>query len=190
MAALPKRRRFNVVEYYRMADAGILDEDDRVELIRGEIIEMPPIGVGHASVVDRANRLFVFTFRDSVVVRIQNPLRISARDEPVPDLMLLKPRTDFYRERHPMPEDVLLLVEVSDTTLSYDRDKKLPLYAMAGVPEVWIVDLKAQVVRVFLHPVEGHYRDTRTAGHGDHLAPLAFPDMHLAVNDILGEPAP
>jgi Uma2 family endonuclease len=190
MAALPKRRRFTVVEYYQMADAGILNEDDRVELIKGEIIQMPPIGVGHASVVNRLNHLFLHAFGDAVTVTVQNPLRISGRSEPVPDLLLLKPRSDFYGERHPMPEDVLLLVEVSDTTLRYDRDEKLPLYAKASVPEVWIVDLKADLVHTYSRPLGDTYRYEFAWRRGDQHAPTAFPEIKLAVDDILGEPSP
>ena len=186
MVAVPKRRRFTVAEYYQMADAGILTEDDRVELIKGEVIQMPPIGVGHASIVNRLNKLFMVTFGDSAVVTVQNPLRVGARSEPVPDLLLLKPRSDFYRAHHPMPEDVLLLVEVSDTTLRYDRDTKLPLYAETGVPEVWIVDLKADVVHTHSRPGVSEYRDARVRRRGERLAPLAFLDQELAVNDILG----
>ena len=186
MATVPKRRKFNVVEYYCMADAGILDEDDRVELIRGEIIEMPPIGPGHASKVDRLTAHFVTAFAGRANVRIQNPLRLGPRDEPVPDLLLLKPRADFYAERHPMPEDVLLLIEVSDTSLSYDRNTKLPLYAESGVPEVWILDLKRGEIHAYSHPLEKRYRDVRIAGRGARIGPLAFSDIELAADDILG----
>ncbi len=186
MVAVPKRRRFTVAEYYQMADARILTEDDRVELIKGEVIQMPTIGVGHASIVNRLTQLFVVTFGESAVVTVQNPLRVGARSEPVPDLLLLKPRSDFYRERHPMPEDVLLLVEVSDTTLRYDRDVKLPLYAQSGVPEVWIVDLNADVVHTHSRPGVSEYRDAQIKRRGERLVPLAFLDQELAIDDILG----
>src|SRR5436309_1828637 len=146
MAAKPTRRLFTVDEYYRMAKAGILNEDDRVELIEGEIIQLPPIGGPHGSIVIRLNWLFSDRLRGRAVISPQNPFRISARSEPLPDFQLLRPRADFYR-RHPEPPDVLLVVEVSDTTLAYDQRVKIPLYARSGVPEVWIVDIRADLVR-------------------------------------------
>ena len=139
MAAKPTRRLFTVAEYYQMGCAGVLGPDERVELIEGDVIEMPPIGVGHAYHVDRIVRLFARVFGDAVHLRVQNPLHLSDRSEPVPDVMLLQPRPDFYALRHPLPQDVLLLVEVSDTTLAFDTKTKLPLYAREGVREVWIV---------------------------------------------------
>src|SRR6266496_1101040 len=133
MAAKPTRRQFTVAEYYRMGKAGILTEDDRVELIEGEIIQVPPIGVPHASHVDRLLRLFASTLLAVAHISVQNPLRLSVRSEPVPDLMLLRLRPDLYSGAGPTAADVLLLVEVSDTTLSYDLQIKLPLYARHGV---------------------------------------------------------
>src|SRR5688572_716064 len=142
MAAQPTRRRFTVDEYYQMGEAGILTEDDRVELIKGEIIQMPPIGSPHASHLLRISRLFNRFFLEQALIPMQNPLRLGERSEPIPDLMLLRLRPDLYAKGHPTPEDVLLLVEVSDTTLAYDQGTKVPLYARHGVSEVWVVDIK------------------------------------------------
>ncbi len=186
MVAQPARRQFTVDEYYQMGRVGILSEDDRVELIEGEIIEMPPIGGRHASCVNRLNRLFLMALGDSAVVTVQNPLRLDGRSEPVPDVMIVKPRADFYEERHPLPEDVLLLVEVSDSTIGYDRRVKLPLYAQHGVPEVWIADLDRGVIRVHQDPTPDGYRVVHTRRRGDRLVPSAFPDLAFAVDDILG----
>jgi Uma2 family endonuclease len=186
MAAQPARRQFTVAEYYQMGRVGILTEDDRVELIEGEIIEMPPIGGRHSSCVNRLNELFVTAVGSLALVTVQNPLRLDGRSEPVPDVMIVNRRTDFYEAGHPAPEDVLLLVEVSDSTIGYDRRVKLPLYAQYGVPEVWIVDLDRGVIRVHLDPMPDGYRVVRTRRRGDRLAPAAFPDLVFAVDDILG----
>lgn len=186
MAAQPTRRAFSVAEYYQMGEAGILNEDDRVELIEGEIVEMPPIGSPHASCVRRmSQRLFEFV-GTRALVSVQDPLRLSDRSEPVPDLMLLRPRADFYASAHPTAADVFLLIEVSDTTLAYDRGTKVPLYAREGVPEVWIADLKGKRVLVFREPSTAGYRDSHTMRASERLAPTAFPDVEFAISDILG----
>ena len=186
MAVEPARRQFTVDEYYQMASAGILSENDRVELIEGEIIQMPPIGGRHASCVDRIAELFFGAFRGIAQVRVQNPLRLDGLSEPVPDVMLLKRRSDFYAERHPFPQDVLLLVEVSDTTVAYDRRVKLPLYARLGVGEVWIVDLDRSIIDLHREPTSEGYRLIETRRRGERLGPSAFPDQTFSVDDILG----
>ncbi len=186
MAAQPTRRRFTVDEYYRMGEAGILNEDDRVELIKGEIIQMPPIGSPHAAHVLRLTRLFTRALLDEAHVAVQNPLRLSDRSEPVPDLMLLRPRVDFYADAHPTARDVFLAVEVSDSTLRYDERTKVPLYARHGVPEVWIVDLNHELIQVHCDPTPSGYRLIATRRRGESLAAAAFPDRTFAVNDILG----
>jgi Uma2 family endonuclease len=181
-----QRRRFTVHEYYAMADAGILHEDDRVELIEGEIIEMAAIGSQHAACVDRLNRLLVRGAGDSAVVRVQNPVRLSDLTEPQPDLALLRPRDDFYAAGHPGPADTLLIVEVSHTTLGYDRGVKLPLYATARIPEVWIVNPEEGVVEVYREPSGGRYRSEGRAAPGDLLEPLALPGVAVPVERVLG----
>src|SRR5207247_3212709 len=139
-------RRFTVDEYYRMAETGILAEDDRVELLDGEIVEMSPIGPRHAATVTRLDHLFNRLVGDRAIVRAQNPVRLDGYSEPEPDIALVTPRADFYRAEHPTPRDILLIVEVADTSLRYDRHTKLPGYARAGVPEAWLVDLTADRV--------------------------------------------
>ncbi|HZZ62998.1 MAG TPA: Uma2 family endonuclease [Roseiarcus sp.] len=154
----PMRHRLDVGAYYRMAEAGILTPNDRVELIGGEIFDMVPIGSAHAGKTNRLNRLFARAAADGLaVVSVQSPLRLDAYNEPEPDLMLLKPREDDYQGRHPSAADVLLLVEVSETSLVYDRGTKLPLYARFGVPEVWIVDLEGAAIEVYRKPTGGVY---------------------------------
>jgi Uma2 family endonuclease len=185
MAAKPTRRLFTVAEYYQMGCAGILARDERVELIEGEIIQMPPIGVGHAFHVDRIMRLFAQVFGDTVHLRVQNPIHLGDRSEPVPDVMLLQPRVDSYATHHPTPTDVLLLVEVSDTTVAFDTKVKLPLYASEGVAEVWIVDLNVRAVRVNSGPTQRGYQISETKGRGERLTPSAFPERSFLVDDIL-----
>lgn len=139
----PVRHLFSLEEFHRMGHSGIFGEDDRVELIEGEIVEMSPIGSAHAATVNRLNRLLTTQAGERAIVTVQNPLSIPGEDaavdsEPQPDLMLLEPRNDFYAEGHPTPEDVLLLIEVADTTPDFDRTVKLPVYAGGGVAEVWV----------------------------------------------------
>ena len=160
-AAEPTPRRFTVDEYYRMAEAGILSEDDRVELIEGEIIQMPPVGSRHSWRVRRIARLFHTTVGERAEIAVQDPLRLSTRSEPVPDLMLLQLRPD-YETHQPMTADALLVVEVADSTLSYDRRTKVPLYAREGVPEMWLVDLPNGRVTVHREPTPTGYQLTQT----------------------------
>ena len=181
------RRRFTVGEYYQMAQAGILGEDDRVELIDGEIVEMSPIGRRHAGRVNRLTQLFVRRLGDAAVVSVQNPVRLDEHNEPQPDVMLLRPRADFYEGSIPGPADVLLIVEVADTSAALDRRVKLPLYARSGVPEVWLVDLGKNTIRAHRDPTPGGYRTARTVRRGERIAPLALPDAELAAEEILGD---
>lgn len=180
------RRHFTVEDFYRMLEAGILTEDDRVELIDGEIIEMSPIGSRHAASVMRLSILLTERLGRAALVNVQNPLRLSRKTEPLPDVVVLKPRADFYGESHPGPADVLLVVEVADTALSYDRRVKLPLYARAGVPEVWIVNLPKSVVEVYTRPGGETYTEIRKAGRGQALKATGLPSLEVKVDDILG----
>ena len=165
---VPARHRLDVDDYYRMAEAGILGEDDRVELIDGELIDMAPIGQSHAGVVNGLNRVFVMTCGERAVVSVQNPLRLNRLNEPQPDVVVLRPRDDFYQlGTRPGPADVLLLVEVADSSLRYDRAVKLPLYARSGIGEVWIVDLVRRVVDVHRTPSAGGYATVETHGPED-----------------------
>jgi hypothetical protein len=151
MAVQLLKRLFTVVEYHRMAEAGILGEDDRVELLEGEIVQMGPIGSRHASCVKRLVDIFIpLQVGRKVILSVRDPIELGEHSEPQPDLTVLKPRPDFYAKAHPGPADVFLLVEVADlsacnaqagTSAAYDRDMKVPLYAQAGVPEVWVVDV-------------------------------------------------
>jgi Uma2 family endonuclease len=178
------RRRFSVHDYHRMGEAGILHEDDRVELIEGDLVEMAAIGTRHFSCVNGLNRLLVRSVGDEAIVSVQNPVRLSEHTEPQPDLTVLRPRD--YRHALPGPEDVLLLIEVSDTTLAYDRNVKLPLYAKAGIGEVWIVDLQGEVVERHIDPSGDDYRHTERTRRGDRIECSTLPDLTLTADDVLG----
>lgn len=181
----PTRHRLDVGAYYRMAETGILTSNDRVELIGGEIFDMVPIGSAHAGKTNRLNRLFARAAADGLaVVSVQSPLRLDAYNEPEPDLMLLRPRSDDYQDRHPGAADVLLLVEVSETSLVYDRGTKLPLYARFGVPEVWIVDLDGAAIEVCRKVTGDAYalKERLTSGP---LAPALVPVVTIDVAALL-----
>lgn len=180
------RKRFTTQEYEQIAAAGVFAEDDRVELLEGEIVEMSPIGPSHSACIDRLNRLLQRQVKDAAIVRVQSPVRLGQHSEPQPDVSLLQPRDDFYAGGHPEPEDVLLLIEVADSSLSYDRDLKLPLYARAGIGEVWLVGLLPQTVEVFRAPGESGYGERREARRGESLAALNVGGVVLSVADILG----
>ena len=175
------------VEFYlQMLKQGILQEDDRVELLNGEIFDMSPIGSSHAAVVKRLNQLFVVAAEGTVLVSVQDPIRLSNYAMPEPDIALLRPRADFYADAHPGPDDVLLIVEVSDTSLAYDTERKLPAYGAAGIPEVWIVNLNANCIDRHITPTSHGYRLRERLVPGDRFAPGCLPDASLAVADILG----
>ena len=184
--AVDRRYRFTVDQYHRMAEAGIFDPDCRVELVDGVIFEMTPVDPWHSGVVSWLTHRFVTALGDRAVVHVQNPAGLDARSEPQPDVMLLRPRGDFYRTGHPDPADSLLLIEVANTSLRHDRGRKLPVYARTGVVEVWIVNRGARAVEVYRAPSEGSYREREVVGRGGSVAPAAFPDCRLLVDDILG----
>jgi Uma2 family endonuclease len=177
---------FTVAEYNRMGEAGILTEDDRVELVEGEIIEMSPIGRRHAACVDRLTELLSERLNRRAIIRVQNPIVLNDYSEPQPDVALLKRRDDFYEQSLPTPEDVLLVIEVSDTTLEYDRQIKAPLYARAGITEVWIVNLMDEQVEIYAQPENGAYQSQRQAERGQSINSSTALNLTLSVDDILG----
>jgi Uma2 family endonuclease len=177
------RRRFTVHDYHRMGEAGILHEDDRVELIEGEIVEMAAIGTRHFTCVNGLTRLLVRGVGDAAIVSVQNPVRLDEHTEPQPDLTVLRVRD--YRESLPKPEDVLLLIEVSDTTLSYDRGVKLPLYARAGIREVWIVDLVGEVIERRTDPSADGYRGFEKVRRGGKIESAALSELSFSVDAVI-----
>lgn len=179
------RKKFTVEEYHQMIETGVLREDDRLELLDGEIIEMSPIGPRHASCVKKLSRWFWKTLGNRVIVSVQDPIVLVPDSEPQPDVALLVPRSDFYAERHPEPQDVFLAIEVADTSQEYDREVKIPAYARAGIREAWLVDLEARTVTVYREPRRGKYRQVAVLDNGDFASPLAFPRARLKVREIL-----
>jgi Uma2 family endonuclease len=178
------RHRFTVEEYHKMAEAGVFSEDDRVELIEGEVVQMTPIGWRHARCVSNLNMLLAPFAGDRYVVSVQNPITVDEHDEPQSDLALLR---ELPTGRLPGPEEVVLVVEVSDTTLSYDQNVKLPLYARAGISEAWIVDLQGDVVEVYTEPrATGYARMSRYDREDSQLRSEALQDLALPVDQIFG----
>jgi Uma2 family endonuclease len=169
-----------------MAEAGILGEDDRVELVEGVIVEMAAMGSRHAACVDRLNRYLNRLVGEEILIRVQNPIRLDDASEPEPDIALLKPRDDFYAREHPGPGDVLLVIEVSDTSVEYDVEVKLPLYARAGIQEAWLVDLTTETISVHSQPVSGGYRQTLRARRGESVKTGAVSGVEITAEDVLG----
>ena len=169
-----------------MGEAGVFAEGDRVELIEGELIQMSPIGSAHSGAINGTTRALVRAVGDAAIVSVQNPVRLGDHSEPEPDFLLLRPRPDDYRIRTPLAEDVLLLIEVADSSLRYDRAVKLPLYARHGIPEVWIVDLVANTVETFARPEADAYALTGQGSRGETLSPMLLPDVPIPVTAILG----
>jgi Uma2 family endonuclease len=180
------RHFFTVAEYERMGEAGIFKEGDRVELIAGEIVEMSPIGMRHASCVARLTQLLGQALQGRAIVWVQNPVRLDDFSEPQPDVAVLKPRADFYGQALPTPDDVLLLIEVSDTTLEYDRQIKVPLYARALVPEVWIVNLAGERIETYAELEGDAYRMTGQAVRSEEIQAHDIPGLSINVSDVLG----
>jgi Uma2 family endonuclease len=180
------RRTWTADEYYRMAEAGILHEDDRVELIDGEIIEMSPIGSKHAACVDRIGKLLERRIGDTTIIRVQGPIRLNDASEPQPDIAVLHLRADYYADALPTPADVLLVVEVADTSLSYDQQVKLPCYAGTGIAEVWIVDVGRAMLTRYTDPRSSFYANQQHAQRGDAIQSSVFPDLLLAVDQVCG----
>jgi Uma2 family endonuclease len=185
MALEVSRRLFNVHEYHRMVDAGILCEGDRVELIRGEILEMSPIAPRHNAAVLRANNKLVRLVGDHAIVGSQGSVRLDEYDEPQPDIYLLRPKDDFYASGHAGPSDVFLIVEMADSSLEYDQTIKMQLYAETGVPEYWIADIRNDRVIVYSDREKDTYRTVRTLERGDALAPMLLSECSIPVDILL-----
>lgn len=182
------RYRFTVAEYMRMAEAGLFGENSRVELIWGEVVEMSPIYIGHTSTVKRLIRLLTKILDERIILGVQDPVQLSDDSMPQPDIAVLRPRDDFYSEQQPGRDDILLLIEVADSSLRYDRRVKSKLYGAAGITDYWIVNLPERQIEVYREPRPNGYRTVTTYASGETLSPLAFADVVLNVNEILGQP--
>ena len=186
MSVQIQRRLFTVQEYHLMGEAGILGEDDWVELIEGEIVQMAAIGTRHASSVKRLIAVFSDLDRRKAIMGAQDPIQLTERTEPQPDVVLLQPRADYYATAHPVPSEVLLLVEVADSTVDNDRNIKVPIYARSLIQEVWLVDLVENCLEVYRQPGPNGYSLMLKFWRGQQVAPLAFPEFEVSVDFILG----
>jgi Uma2 family endonuclease len=181
----PTKHRFNVNDYYRMGETGVLPPDARVELLDGEIIDLSPIGPFHGGVTKRLIKTLAKAARDRWDLSVGDPVRLDDYSEPQPDIMLLEPRADLYGQSHPRPADVYLLIEVADTSLTRDSQEKLPAYGRAGIAEVWIVNLNDETIEVYRHPHFDGYGSKTVLAAGDTARPQAFPDVAVDVGELL-----
>jgi Uma2 family endonuclease len=185
MAIEVSRRRFTVHDYHRMVDAGILCEDDRVELIRGEILLMSPIGPRHNAAILRGNQMLSRLVGDRAIVGVQGSVRLDEYDEPQPDLYLLRPKDDFYASGHAGPRDILLIIEVADSSLEYDQTIKLELYAETQVPEYWIADIRSERLIAYSEIHQSKYGVVREYSRGSNIAPRLLPELQIPVDALL-----
>ncbi|HLL16121.1 MAG TPA: Uma2 family endonuclease [Pyrinomonadaceae bacterium] len=177
---------FSVAEFERMGEAGVFTKDARLELIEGEIIERSRINSRHAACVKFLSRFLNRTVGDIALVSVRNPIRLDDFSEPEPDIALLRLRDDFYRDAHPTPADVLLIIKVADTTLAYDRQVKAPLYAKAGVGETWIINLTEEQIETYSGLVDGAYQTTVNFRRGEEARSQTIPPLAVSVADVLG----
>ena len=171
----------SVLDYQKMAETGILSRDSRVELIEGEIVDMALIGSKHVSYVNRFGREIIRAVRDTALVSVQNPIILGDLSEPEPDFALLKPKANDYEDSLPKAEDILLLIEIADTTINYDRQIKAPLYARFSIPEYWLIDTQKLNITVFQKPVQGQYAIAKTHALPTTFSPLLLPDIKLVL---------
>ena len=181
----PQRRRLTVDDFAKMCEVGILSADDRVELIDGELVEMPPMGPPHAGIVNHVAKILILRLGEDADVRVQSSVLLSRYTQPEPDLAVVRPDRDRYLQRHPDPQDILIAIEVADSSLTYDREEKMPRYAAAGVPEAWLVNVRARTITVYTDPTTTGYRTTRTLEWTEELAATAVDDLRLTFEEIL-----
>jgi Uma2 family endonuclease len=186
MATPIEHKTITIDEYHHMIERGVLDEDDHVELIEGEIVSMPPIGPEHGGCVNALTRLFIRALGDRTVVAVQNSILLPNNSEPEPDISVLKPRDDMYRRSLPTPDAILLLIEVAYSSLDKDRYAKIPVYARAGISEVWLVNLAEEVIETYSDPANGRYEKAVRVGRGENISPVSIPDVAFSVDAILG----
>ncbi len=183
-AQLPQPHPISVREYFRMGETGVLDPEARIELIEGELFDMSPIGPPHSGKVNRLIRLFSRIIGDRAIVSVQNPTVLGDLSAPQPDLALLRRREDFYEQAHPGPEDILVLVEVADSTLAYDRNRKLPLYARFAIPEVWLVDVAGKALVIHRDPEGGKYKTKFRVRNLSRVGIAALPHVELDLRSL------
>ncbi len=185
--ALERRHRFGVDDWLKMGEAGVFPPDYRGELIEGEVVDMAPIGPTHGGCVKWLNNFFAARLAGRCIVSAQDPIKLGDLSSPQPDIVLLRPASDYYRNGHPIPEDILLLVEVAESSLRYDREVKAPLYARFGIPEYWLVNLTEQCLEVYRQPeANGCYQSVARYERSDTIAPLAWPEVVVSIRELLG----
>lgn len=185
MATEISRRLFTVHDYHRMVDAGILSEDDRVELIHGEVLRMSPIGPRHSAAVLRANQALQRLVADRAIVGVQGSVRLDEYDEPQPDIYLLRSKEDFYASGHAGPADIFLIVEIADSSLAYDKGLKMRLYAETGVPEYWVADIQNDGVLAYSEARQNTYSVIRQFRRGDRIIPTLLPECPIPIDVLL-----
>lgn len=186
MVASREKYRFTTKQYHRIGEIGIFPPDARVELLDGLIRRMAPIHPPHASIVDRLTTMLAVRLQGIAIVRVQNPIRLDDYNEPQPDVTVLRFRDDYYARRHPTPAEVLLAIEVADTSLSYDRDEKMPLYGRAGIPEAWLVDVRSETITVFTEPRADGYGQQRMLSRGQKILSENVEGLRLQIDEVLG----
>ena len=186
MAVQVTRWQFTAADYERMVETGILGKDDRVELIDGEVIAMSPIGPPHAGIVNRLNAFLNRQLAGTAIVSVQNPIRLNDYSEPQPDLAILQLKDDYYAHAHPTPADILLLVEVADSSFEYDSEEKMPRYAQDAIPEVWLIDVENQSVTQYAHPLITEYRHQVKLARGQMLVAQTIAGLEIAIDLIFG----
>jgi Uma2 family endonuclease len=183
-AAIPGRLQISVERYLKMASAGVLTHEDRVELIEGEILKMPPLGTQHSGITGRLNKLLVLAVGDTAILLPGPTLPLGPYSAPQPDLVLLKPREDFYSHGYPLPSDVLLLIEIADSSLAYEQGVKRTIYARAGIAEYWVVDVGGHRLIRHRNPTGDGYSDVVSLADGDVVVPHALPQVAVPVGTL------
>ena len=186
MLATRENYRFTVAQYHHIGEIGIFPSEVRVELVDGLVRRMPPIDPPHASIVNRLNAALAAKLQGNAVVGIRNPIRLDNFNEPQPDVTVLRFRDDYYGNQHPTPSDVLLVIEVADTSLSYDRDEKMPLYGRAGIPEAWLIDVQSGTITVFTEPHAGGYGQERIQSPGLDIVSQGVEGLRVRVDEVVG----
>ncbi|MBF2056935.1 MAG: Uma2 family endonuclease [Cyanobacterium sp. T60_A2020_053] len=181
----PSKRKFDLEEYHSLINVGIFHEDSNIELINGELFEMSPVGFRHASCVKKLNYLFAQKLPKEVIIGVQDPIKLNDKSEPQPDVILLKPRDDFYVTQHPTPEDIYLLIEVADSSIDYDRNIKLPAYAENKIMEVWLIDLNNSLLEKYTSPKYNYYQKMEKLSVEDTIFVDNFPSLKIAINEVL-----
>jgi Uma2 family endonuclease len=182
------RHKLSLDEFHRMIEAGIFTPEQRIELLEGELFDMPPIGPAHSSKTNRLTRILVQAVGSKGIVSVQNPIMLGENSEPQPDVTVLRPREDFYEATHPSAEDVLLVVEIADTTMVHDRSYKVPLYARWGIPEAWLIDVTRSQLEIHRQPKQGRYCQIHLAQADEHIALSQLPEVEIALGHIWGYP--